>query len=86
MPHKSHEVLEAELEEAGKLVKVGGTYFHFRSPEKLYKVIGLAIQESSESVCVIYQAEYNKKLVFVRDLDAWLKQPEDNVERFQLVK
>lgn len=86
MGNRSHEALESDLEKAEEQIKVGGTYYNFKNPEKLYKVIALGIQESSDTVCVVYQAEYNKKLIFVRDLESWLKQPEENVQRFKLVK
>jgi hypothetical protein len=85
MEHKSHQILEEELQKAEKLVKVGGIYSHFKHPEKLYKVISLGVQESTDKICVVYRAEYNKKLVFVRDLDSWLEKPQENIDRFNLV-
>jgi hypothetical protein len=86
MPNKSQEILEDELKNAEKHVKVGGVYYHFKNPKQLYKIISLGVLESSDIVCVVYQAEYNKKLIFVRSLENWLKQSEDNVARFTLVK
>lgn len=74
--HKSHKQIKKELREAEKKIKVGGVYSHYKNPENLYKVIGFGIQEATDKVCVIYQAEYDKKLIFVRDLDFWLEKVE----------
>ncbi len=86
MPNKSHEELEKELAAAKGQVKIGGIYVHYKNPDAFYKVIGLGIQEATDTVCVIYQAEYNKELIFVRDLVDWMKKPSENKERFMLVK
>jgi hypothetical protein len=86
---KTQEELEKELREAEKLIKVGGVYSHYKNPQNLYTVIALAIQEATNKICVIYQAEYGKKLIFVRDLDIWLSKPEthgEKVERFTRIK
>jgi len=85
MAHKSQNNLEEKLQKAGELVKVGGLYFHYKNPENLYKVVGLGIQEATDKICVMYQAQYNKKLVFVRDLDNWLAKPQEGIDRFELV-
>lgn len=85
---KSHDQLESELEEAKKLVKIGGIYTHFKNPEHHYKIIDVAIQEATDKVCIIYQTLYGKKLLFIRDLDSWISQPEvdgKKVDRFTLV-
>lgn len=70
--HKTQGVLIKDLEQAAKLVKVGGQYLHYKNPDKAYKVIGLAIMEADETVCVIYHAQYGEKLIFVRPLTSWL--------------
>jgi hypothetical protein len=85
MNNKGHETLEDELNQAAKKVKVGGIYYHYKNPNNYYKVVGLGIQEATDKICVLYQAEYNKKLTFVRDLGSWLENPEFNVSRFSLV-
>lgn len=89
MSHKTHEEIEKELREAKKLIKLGGLYSHYKKPERLYKIIGFATQEASDKICVIYQAEYGKKLIFVRDLDSWLNSTLVNgkkITRFKQVK
>lgn len=89
MPRKTHEEIEEELKIAATQVKVGGTYSHYKNPEHTYTVVSLAMQEATENICVIYRAEYGKKLTFVRDLHSWLENPEVNgvkVPRFKLVE
>ncbi len=86
--HKNHQQLHHELEEAHELVKVGGVYAHFKYPKNTYKVLELAVLEATSEVCVIYQATYDEKLIFVRPLSSWLETPEwegKKVARFQLV-
>lgn len=85
MVHKTHKQLEKELNEAGEKVKVGGIYSHYKHPENFYKVIGLGFRESTDDLCVIYQAEYKKRLIFIRELDSWLEKP-GGVEKFKFVK
>lgn len=83
---KTQEELEIELIEAEKMIKIGSRYSHFKRPDRTYKVVGLGIQERTEKICVIYQAEYGRKLIFVRDLESWLEQPQVGVDRFKLVE
>ncbi|MDE1860564.1 MAG: DUF1653 domain-containing protein [Candidatus Micrarchaeota archaeon] len=83
--HKDHEVLARELEAARKQVRIGGTYSHYKNPDRLYKVIGLGVQEVDDGICVIYQAQYGKELIFVRDLDDWVKEPSPGMPRFKLL-
>lgn len=88
MPHKTHTGLHNELKEAKKLVKINGVYSHYKNPSKLYKVIALGIQEATDKICVIYQAEYDHDLFFIRDLDSWIEKPlveGQEVERFKRV-
>lgn len=70
--HKPQEVLIKEMEEARRKVKVGGIYYHYKKPDQTYKVIHLAITEWNDKICVIYQAQYGEKLIFVRPLVSWL--------------
>ncbi len=60
-----------KLEDAKKLVEVGGTYVHYRSPDKPYKVLAVALLEATEEPSVVYQALHNS-VVWVRALDSWL--------------
>ena len=87
--HKSHIKLLKELEDAAKLVKVGSLYYHYKKPQLNYKVIKLAITESDDSVCVIYESQYEDNLVFVRPLGSWLEKVSWKgkiIDRFTLLK
>lgn len=89
MAHKTNEEIEKEINKVKKLIKVGGVYAHYKNPRNHYKVIALATQESTDKLCVLYQAKYGKKLLFVRDVDSWLDNPlldGKKVKRFKLVK
>jgi hypothetical protein len=55
------------LKKAGDIVRVGGRYRHVKSGG-LYRLKELAILENSEEIGVMYQAEYGKKLTWVRTL------------------
>ena len=69
--------LQKKLDQAAKLVNVGGMYVHYKGPDKIYKVIDLAIIESDLSVAVIYEPQYKtKKMRFIRPLDNWLEEVE----------
>lgn len=86
--HKNHQQFHQELAKAGELVKVGEVYAHFKNPKNSYKVLELAILEATDEVCVIYQARYDEKLIFVRPLSSWLETSEwegKKVARFQIV-
>ncbi len=74
---------------AGQKVKVGGLYCHYKNPDQAYKVIHLAVTEWNDRICVIYQAQYGEKLIFVRPLNSWLKRNRWNghiVDKFTLIK
>lgn len=86
MDHKDQQVLQEELEAAQKQVKIGGTYSHYKNPDKLYEVIALGVQELNDKLCVVYQAKYGKKIIFIRDLDSWLKEPLKGTPRFRFIR
>lgn len=88
MSHKTQLELEFALESAKQSIQIGGIYAHYKTEDHRYKVLKLAIQESSNKVCVVYQALYNPRLIFVRDLDNWLETVEIEgkiIPRFKLV-
>lgn len=64
--------LKAELELAQKQVEVGAQYRHYKSANKIYTVLNLAFQEENNELCVIYQAEYEERLTFIRPLASWI--------------
>lgn len=88
MSHRSFAELNDEIKKAREHVSVGGLYSHYKHPQNLYRVVGLAIQEATDKVCVIYQPQKNKQTLWIRDLDNWLEKPVVDgkvVDRFRLV-
>ena len=86
--HKSQDELLKELALANKSVKVGGIYNHYKDVSKEYRVLNLAITENDDKICVIYQALYGKKLIFVRPLLSWLSSVKwhgQEIKRFTLI-
>lgn len=71
--HKEQLELAQEIEHAQSLVTVGAEYRHYKSRDKVYKVIGLGFLEATDELCVIYQAQYDQKLTFLRPLPVWLE-------------
>jgi len=74
--HPSHETLLGQLDDAATKVAVGGLYYHYKNPQLHYKVVGLGVTEADNSICVVYEAQYDKHLVFVRPLASWLDKVE----------
>lgn len=70
--HAEQIQLKAELEQAQDQVEVGGQYRHYKAAHKVYTVLNLAFQEEDNELCVIYRAEYEEKLIFIRPLASWL--------------
>jgi len=77
--------LKAQLDDASTKVKVGGLYHHYKKPDLSYKVLNVAYMEADMSLCVIYEAQYGEKLIFVRPLAVWLEKVEwqgKSIDRF----
>ena len=74
--HKEQLELAKEIEKAKSKIEVGAEYWHHKSMDKVYRVIGLGFLEANDELCVIYQAQYGERLTFLRPLKVWL----ENVE------
>lgn len=74
--HKEQLELKKELEDAKEKINVGSLYWHHKSRDKVYKVVGLGFLESNDELCVIYQAEYGEHLTFLRPLSVWIEKVE----------
>lgn len=87
--HLSHDALNKLLIDASNHVSVGSTYHHYKYPDRVYKVLMLAVQEATEKICVIYQdTAHPDAPTFVRDLDSWVEHVEwegEQVPRFLLL-
>lgn len=87
--HKSYEQLHQELDAAAEHVAIEGIYAHYKNPDQTYKVTGLGITEWDDEICVMYRAQYDEALVFVRPLKSWLEKVEwagGLLERFTRVE
>ncbi|HSX28618.1 MAG TPA: DUF1653 domain-containing protein [Candidatus Saccharimonadales bacterium] len=61
--------LSAKLATAKKQVPVGARYMHYK--QRSYKVIAVALREEDTEPCVVYQAEYEDELVWIRPVANW---------------
>ena len=68
MAHKPLEELAKKLVNAGREVEVGARYVHYKDRAKEYRVKSLAILEATEEVGVIYEAQYDTHISFIRPL------------------
>lgn len=68
--------LTEKLTTAAAQVMVGSLYQHYKGG--IYKVLDLAVLESTNEVCVLHQAQYGKQLKFIRTVDVWLETVEYN--------
>ena len=77
--------LKETVEKAEQIVSIGGLYTHYRNADHQYKVLAIAINEKTEEPCVVYQALYGEKLIWIRSLSVWCDSIEyegKNVLRF----
>ena len=70
MAYRKTDQLIKLLKEASQKVNVDEVYQHYKTKGK-YKVVALALQESSGEPCVIYQSLDSPDLVWVRDIEIW---------------
>lgn len=85
---KFTEQLQQEIENATALIKIGGTYQHYKASHKRYKVLDFVTLEATDELCVVYQALYGPGFKFVRPVSVWLEFVEwhgKQVARFTLV-
>jgi len=90
MAHKSAEDLHNMLNEARTRVEVGGMYYHYKHPDKLYTLVDVIIIEATDEVGVLYSAENDdlEGVIFMRPIEDFLSEVEfngDMVKRFTLV-
>ncbi len=87
--HEAQNVLSDKLKRAATEVRIGGIYSHYKRPTETYRVVNLAVTESDDEVCVVYEAQYGERLMFVRPLTSWLDTVERDgvpVDRFTLLE
>jgi hypothetical protein len=74
--YKQQLELKNEIEVAKTKITIGAQYWHYKSRNKVYKVLSLGFLEANNELCVIYQAQYGERLTFLRPLAVWLEQVE----------
>lgn len=89
MSHLSHEELNKQIQRVSVEIPLGSIYIHYKFPDRDYQVLGYAIQEASQKVCIRYKnIKENDAPEFVRDYDSWIESVEWNgaiVPRFKQV-
>ena len=83
MAHTPADVLAQVLQDAATKIEVGALYAHYKSPDKPYKILSLALLEADEAPAVVYQAQYDEELTFVRPLASFLEEVEPGTLRFR---
>ena len=71
MAHFPIEELVQRLADAGKDVEVGARYVHYKDATKVYRVMSLGIIEATEEVGVVYEAQYDTRVSFIRPLTSF---------------
>lgn len=66
--------LQQILKIAQNQIVVGSIYAHYKNPTKHYKILSLALIESSEEIAVVYQSLYEPYLTWIRPLSNFLEQ------------
>ena len=88
MGHLPQSQLREGLEKAKQQITIGGRYAHYKDTSKTYVVRDIAILEATEEPCVIYEAEYDEKITFVRPVREWLDEigkDDAKMPRFKLL-
>ena len=70
MSHLDEKLLQKIIDNAKEKIQIGGIYRHYKKGER-YKVIGVGIIEGTDKVGVIYEAQYGKKIVWIREIDSF---------------
>jgi hypothetical protein len=90
MAHKTAVDLHEIINNAKTQVQVGGTYYHYKNPDKFYTLVDVILIEATEEAGVLYRAEYDeaKGIVFMRPITDFLAEVEVDGQmrpRFTLV-
>ncbi len=59
------------LEAARSRVKIGGLYQHYKRADRVYGVLEVALNESTQGPVVVYKALYGERLTWTRKLEDW---------------
>jgi hypothetical protein len=90
MAHTELSQLVEELKGVKEKIEEGQKYFHYKHPDQIYHILRVGIIEETEKICVIYEAEYGEKVVWVRPLEDFLAKVKledgSEVDRFTKVR
>lgn len=91
MAHKTASELWVDIEKAKQDIHLNERYFHYKDPEKQYTVVGLVVIEETDSIGVLYRAEYAalQGITFVRSVESFLAEIDTDdgkkMKRFTLI-
>lgn len=74
MDRKTPDELAEVLASASKKVELGASYAHYKGGR--YKVEAVALLEATNEPAVVYRAEYDQRLVFIRPFSIWQEKVE----------
>jgi hypothetical protein len=80
--------LQNKLKAAREQIQVGQKYAHYRSKDKAYLVLQIALLEAEVEPCVVYQDLHDLNLIWVRPLKSFCETVEASgkmVPRFQKI-
>lgn len=72
MAHTDQNILSNLLRDTRKKVEIGALYKHYKS-EGLYRVVAVALDEETQTPCVVYQGLYGKGILWIRPMDVFLQ-------------
>lgn len=64
------------LEQLKTQIPVGAHYYHYKNPNQFYTVVSHGIIEATEEPAIIYQAEYDMKIIWIRPASVFLQEVE----------
>mgnify|MGYP000403131451 CR=1 FL=1 len=87
MSKKTADEIKQQFTNAEKLVEVGKRYQHYKDTDAtaLYKVTNLVLNESDQTILVIYEALYDpfEGIEFARPLKSFTEQVELDGQKFK---
>lgn len=66
MAHKGEDELLKNLQALRGKISVGDKYCHYKHPDKYYSILAIGFIEATEEPCIVYQAEYGDRFVWIR--------------------
>ena len=90
MSHRKTSDLADKITLAKKKIKLSSKYFHYKHKDRYYNIVQIGFIENTEEVCVVYEAEFGDKLVWVRTITDFLSKVKlddgNEVDRFTKVE